>query len=89
MNMLIIDLLVLAKFLGSIRSGVSLYVYQGSPVLNQLINKSYYHSKSKVFVCNQWAYAVNHADVVDRLLILFHIIVFALSARGNSCYIWH
>ncbi len=30
-------------------------------------NKSHY--KSKVFVCNQGAYADNSADAVDRLLI--------------------
>ncbi len=30
------------------------------------------HYQSKVFVCNQWAYAGNRTDVVDQLLI--HII---------------
>ena len=28
------------------------------------------HYQSRTFVCNQWAYADNHADAVDRLLIV-------------------
>ena len=31
--------------------------------------KSHYQSKVFICVCNQWAYADNCADVVDRLLM--------------------
>ena len=44
-------------------------------------NNPYY--QSKVFICNQWAYADNQADAVDQLLI-FYLPMEELFPTGNQ-----
>ena len=64
----IIDRVALAKqgnnALGSVRLSVRQRSHAGM--------SNNHHYQSKVIVCNQCAFADNHADAVDRLLIWFN-----------------